>query len=75
MVVSELGFRSVGDNVVTPMRDKLGNPWMVGMQLELSYFPFPNIVRGVDGIQNCGFVRLFAHRTQVYQVSLNSIWR
>ena len=71
----KLGFRSVGDNVVTPMRAKAGNPWMVGVRLAFPYFPCPNTQSGVDRIQNCRSVRIFAHRAQVHQVSLNDIWR
>ena len=71
----ELGFRSVGDNAVTPTRAKAGKPQMVGMQLALPYFPCLNTLAGVNRIQNCRSVRFFAHRAQVHQVSLNGIWR
>ena len=39
-----LGFRSVGDNAITPTRAKAGKPWMVGMRLALPYFPCPNML-------------------------------
>ena len=69
----KLGFRSVGDNAVTPMRAKAGKPQMVGMRLELPYFPCPNKLAGVDKIQNCLSVRFFVHWTEVHEVSLNGI--
>ena len=55
----ELGFCSIGDNAVTPTRAKFINPRMVGMQLALPYFPCPNMLAGVDEIQNCCSVNFF----------------
>ena len=71
----KLGFCSVGENAITPMRAKVGKPWTVGMRLMLPYFSCPNMLAGVEGIKNCGSMTFFAHREQVHQVSLNSIWR
>ena len=42
-----------------PMRAKLGKPWMVGLRLELPYFPFPKTLARVDYIQNCCSVAFF----------------
>ena len=61
----KLGFRSVGDNAVTPMRAKAGKPRMVGVRLALPYFPCPNTLAAVDRIQNFHSVRFFVHRDQV----------
>ena len=58
-----------------PMRAKIGKTWMVGMWFALPYFPFPNMLTGVDGIQNCSFVTFFAHQEHIHQVSLDDIWR
>ena len=58
-----------------PMRAKIGKPCTVGMRLEFPYFPCPNMLAGVDKIQNCRNVTFFAHKAEVHQVSLNDIWK
>ena len=43
-----------------PTRAKLEKPWTVGLQLMLLYGAFPNMLAGVEIIQNYFFVWVFA---------------
>ena len=64
--------RQLKRNIKSLMHRK---PRMVGIRLAFPYFPCPNMLAGVDRIQNFRSMRFFAHRAQVHHVSLNGIWR